>query len=62
MGRDSKDVFEEMKSVIESMFETGEKWVENDMKSAGASVRKSTMALEKLGKEFRKLSVIESKV
>ena len=61
MARNSKDVFEEMGKVIEGMFEDGEAWVERDVKSAALKVRKATTALDKLGKEFRKLSVVESK-
>jgi len=59
MDRTSKTVLTEMQELFNAMMEDGEKWIEKDNNSAAARVRKSTLALEKLGKEFRKLSVKE---
>ena len=59
MGRDSKIVLEEINSLIASMEEDSVKWLEKENKSAAARIRKATLQLEKLGKEFRKLSVKE---
>lgn len=59
MDRTSKTVFAEMQEVFNAILEDGVKWVEKDNNSAAARVRKATLALEKLGKEFRKLSVKE---
>lgn len=61
MERNSKVVFAEMKECVEILLAEGEKWVEKDVKSAAAKTRKATSKLEKLGKEFRKLSVAEAK-
>lgn len=59
MDKNSKAVLEEMKVVMNSIVEDSVKWLEKDNKSAAARIRKATLSLEKLGKEFRKLSVKE---
>ena len=59
MDRTSKTVFAEMQEVFNAILEDGVKWAEKDNNSAAARIRKATLALEKLGKEFRKLSVKE---
>jgi hypothetical protein len=56
----SHEVFTEMKELMEEMKENAVKW-EKGTKSAAAKVRKGTIALDKLGKLFRKLSVAETK-
>ncbi len=61
MERDSKEVFKEMDEVIVGMLEAGEQWTDKGIKTSAAKVRKATLALAKLGKEFRKLSVAEAK-
>lgn len=59
MDRTSETVLAEMEEVFNTMMEDAEKWVEKDNNSAAARIRKATLAFEKLGKEFRKLSVKE---
>ncbi len=59
MERTSKVVLEEMMGIMAEINEDAEKWADKNNKSAGARVRKATLTLEKLGKEFRKLSVKE---
>ena len=59
MDRTSKTVLTEMQEVFNAILEDGVKWAEKDNNSAAARIRKATLALEKLGKEFRKLSVKE---
>ena len=61
MERKSTDVFVEMKELMDTMVVDGELWAEKGNKSAAARMRKATLALAKLGKEFRELSVTESK-
>ncbi len=61
MARDSKEVFKEMADVVEGMLEDGTQWTEKDTKAAAARIRKATLELTKLGKEFRKMSVAETK-
>ena len=61
MERTSKIVFEEMQAVINTMIEDNIAWVEKSNKSAAARVRKATLVLAKLGKEYRQLSVDEAK-
>ena len=61
MGRDSKEVFTEMTNVMNELNTNSEKWFEKGNKSAAGKMRKSTLALDKLGKEFRSLSVAECK-
>lgn len=61
MERNSKIVFKEMEETISAMLVDGQTWVDKDTKSAAAKVRKATLALASLGKEFRQLSVAEAK-
>ena len=59
--RNSKVVFEEMAVLMEAMKVDNVKWAESNVKSAAGRLRKGTLALDHLGKEFRKLSIAESK-
>ena len=59
--RDSKVVFAEMVNLVESLKDDAAKWEANNVKSAAGRLRKGTLTLDHLGKEFRKLSVAESK-
>ncbi len=59
--RDSKVVFKEMAEIIDGMLEDGTQWSQKGTKTSAGRVRKATLALAKLGKEFRKMSVAESK-
>ena len=59
MGRTSKTVLGEMMEVMAAINEDVDKWADNNNKSAAARIRKATLNFEKLGKEFRKLSVKE---
>ena len=59
MERTSITVLSEMQEIIDTMTDDSIKWVEKGNSSASARLRKSTLALERLGKEFRKLSVKE---
>lgn len=59
MDRTSKIVLGEMLEVMAEINEDVEKWADKNNKSAAARIRKATLTLEKLGKEFRKLSVKE---
>ena len=61
MERTSKVVFGEISEVFSAMDVDGMQWIENDIKSAAARVRKASLTMEKLCKEFRKLSVVETK-
>jgi len=61
MERTSKAVFCEMSELFKTMEVDGVKWVETDINSAAARLRKATLTLDKLCKEFRKLSVAETK-
>jgi len=56
----SHDVFAQMKTLVESMEEHEEKWAKGN-KSAAAKMRKNSSTLDKLCKEFRRLSVAECK-
>ena len=60
MGRDSFSVLSDMRVLMESIEADGALW-ENGNKAAAARVRKATLVLAKLGKEFRELSVAEAK-
>ncbi len=56
-----KELIENMQSTFEA-FETDAKvQLENGNKAAGTRARKESLALEKLLKEFRKVSIAESK-
>jgi len=59
--RTSKVVFGEMVELVESMKVDNTKWAENGVKSAAGRMRKGSLSLDHLGKEFRKLSIAESK-
>lgn len=61
MAQESVAVFNEMKEVMEEFMVDGEAWADKGTKSAAARARKATLALDKLGKTFRKASVAESK-
>ena len=53
-----KEIVEKILAEIETLQTEIQK---EDNKSAAARARKSTLALAKLGKEYRKLSIAESK-
>ncbi|TRX31239.1 histone H1 [Flavobacterium sp. ZT3R18] len=56
-----KDLFEKITAEFETLKTEAELHIEKGNKSAGTRARKSTLDLEKLLKEFRKVSVEESK-
>lgn len=56
-----KDLFEKINAVIETFKADSELHIEKANKAAGTRARKSSLELEKLLKEFRKVSVEESK-
>ena len=56
-----KDLFEKINAEIETFKAEAESLTEKGIKAAGPRARKSTLDLEKLLKEFRKVSVEESK-
>jgi hypothetical protein len=56
-----KDLFEKINAEFETFKTEAELNIEKGNKSAGTRARKSTLDLEKLLKEFRKVSVEESK-
>ncbi|MNE12449.1 Histone H1-like protein Hc1 [compost metagenome] len=56
-----KDLFEKINAEIETFKTEAELHIEKGNKAAGTRARKSTLDLEKLLKEFRKVSVEESK-
>ncbi|MGJ8550138.1 histone H1 [Winogradskyella wichelsiae] len=56
-----KELIENIQSTIESFQTDANLQVESGNKAAGTRARKSSLALEKLLKEFRKVSVAESK-
>ncbi|WP_348811188.1 histone H1 [Flavobacterium maritimum] len=56
-----KDLFEKISAEIETFKTEAELHIEKGNKAAGTRARKSTLDLEKLLKEFRKVSVEESK-
>jgi len=57
----SCEVFEKMVEVFNEMTEVSDKWIKKGNKSSAAKMRKATLALDHLGKDFRKLSVAECK-
>lgn len=61
MERNSGVVFDEMIVVAEEMKIDNELWVTKGNKAAAGRMRKATLVLAKLGKEFRTLSVAEAK-
>ena len=56
-----KDLFEKINAEFENFKTEAEQKNEKGNKAAGTRARKSTLDLEKLLKEFRKVSVEESK-
>lgn len=56
-----KDLFEKITTEFETFKTEADLHIEKGNKSAGTRARKSTLDLEKLLKEFRKVSVEESK-
>ncbi|PZW42742.1 MULTISPECIES: histone H1 [Mesonia] len=56
-----KELIENIKSTYESFESDANAQLESGNKAAGTRARKSSLALEKLLKEFRKVSVAESK-
>ncbi len=56
-----KELIENIQSTIESFQTDANLQLESGNKAAGTRARKSSLALEKLLKEFRKVSVAESK-
>lgn len=56
-----KDLIENIKSTYESFQNDANSQLEDGNKSAGTRARKSSLELEKLLKEFRKVSIAESK-
>ncbi len=61
MERKSSNVFDEIKEIVEEMAIDNELWLEKGNKAAAGRMRKATLVLAKLGKEFRALSVAEAK-
>jgi len=56
-----KDLIENIESTFENFKTDANTQLENGNKSAGTRARKSSLELDKLLKEFRKVSVAESK-
>lgn len=56
-----KDLIEKINAEFEAFQTDAAAQVENGNKAAGTRARKATLALEKLLKEFRKVSLDESK-
>ena len=56
-----KELIENINSTYESFESDANAQLENGNKAAGTRARKFSLALEKLLKEFRKVSVAESK-
>jgi hypothetical protein len=56
-----KDLVARINAEIETFKTESESLTEKGVKAAGARARKSSLELEKLFKEFRKVSVAESK-
>jgi hypothetical protein len=56
-----KDLIEKINAEFEIFKTESESLTEKGVKAAGARARKSTLELEKLLKEFRKVSIKESK-
>lgn len=61
MERNASTVFDEIKEIVEEMAIDNELWLEKGNKAAAGRMRKATLVLAKLGKEFRALSVAEAK-
>ncbi len=56
-----KDLLEKIHAEIETFKVEADSLTEKGIKAAGARARKSTLEIEKLLKEFRKVSIEESK-
>jgi hypothetical protein len=56
-----KDLFAKINAEIETFKTESESLIEKGVKAAGPRARKSSLELEKLFKEFRKVSVSDSK-
>ncbi|KFF11148.1 histone H1 [Flavobacterium hydatis] len=56
-----KDLFEKINAEFDTFKTESDSLIEKGVKAAGARARKSTLELEKLLKEFRKVSIEESK-
>lgn len=56
-----KDLVARINAEIETFKTESESLTEKGVKAAGARARKSSLELEKLFKEFRKVSIVESK-
>jgi len=56
-----KELIENLQTTYESFESDAKLQLESGNKSAGTRARKSSLALEKLLKEFRKISIAESK-
>ena len=56
-----KDLVAKINAEIETFKTESDSLIEKGVKAAGARARKSTLELEKLLKEFRKVSIEESK-
>jgi len=56
-----KDLVAKINAEIETFKTESDSLVEKGVKAAGARARKSTLEIEKLLKEFRKVSIEESK-
>ena len=56
-----KNLLEQLNAEFEAFNSDAQLQIEKENKSAGTRARKSSLALEKLLKEFRKLSLEESK-
>ena len=56
-----KNLIENIQSTFEAFQTDASTQLENNNKSAGTRARKSSLELEKLLKEFRKVSIAESK-
>ncbi|MEO5788589.1 MAG: histone H1 [Gelidibacter sp.] len=56
-----KELIENMQNTFESFENDAKMQLESGNKAAGTRARKSSLALEKLLKEFRKVSIADSK-
>lgn len=56
-----KELLEQLQTEFEAFNSDAQLQIEKENKAAGTRARKSSLALEKLLKEFRKLSLEESK-
>ena len=56
-----KELIENMQNTFESFASDSKMQLESGNKAAGTRARKSSLALEKYLKEFRKVSIAESK-